>query len=187
MLGITACEIRKKVRKLVSENNTSDPFELCRCLEIVLLGTDFGRSETAIKAMTMISSRICCIQYNTYLSDVLLRFIVAHELGHAVLHRKKFHADTALFDDISLTEKEANLFAAELLLGESEDVYCEMKSCDATLFQYAAEKNVPYELLAYKLEIMADEGYDIPSLPYEPDSRFLGGDIGQNSSCTYSG
>ena len=50
--------------------------------------------------------------------------------------------------------------------------------CELSMFQLAAEYCVPYELLAYKLKIMEDEGYDVPELPYEPDSRFLGGSLG---------
>lgn len=189
MLGITTGEIRKKVTGLKKKYGTSDPFELCSCLETALLGVNFGTSETAIKAMTMTSSRMSCIQYNICLPEILLRFIVAHELGHAVLHKNKYHMDTGFFDDVSLTEREANLFAAELLLGDSEKVYNEMRSGDLTMFQYAAEHKVPYELLAYKLEIMSDEGYDIPDLPYEPDSRFLGRDLfaGDRELCRYGG
>lgn len=67
-------------------------------------------------------------------------------------------------------EQEANLFAAELIK--------RMKYSELSMFQLAAEYCVPYELLAYKLKIMEDEGYDVPELPYEPDSRFLGGSLG---------
>ena len=182
MLGISCSEIRKKVRKLVKRYGTSDPSELCRCMEIILCEADLGTSETAIKAMTMTVSRVSCIQYNRTLPEVVRRFIIAHELGHAVLHRRN-HIDTGFFDDVSVTEREANLFAAELLFGESSEVSEKMKASEGTLFQFAAEYQVPYELLAYKIEIMKDEGYDVPDLPYQPDSRFLGGSLWSENCC----
>ena len=182
MLGISCSEIRKKVRRLVSRYKTSDPSELCRCMDIILCEADFGNSETAIKAMTMTVSRVSCIQYSRTLPDVVRHFIIAHELGHAVLHRKN-HIDTGFFDDISFTEREANLFAAELIFGESRELYGKMKNCEDSLFQFAAEYRVPYELLAYKIEIMKDEGYDVPELPYKPDSRFLGGNLWNEKCC----
>ncbi len=56
------------------------------------------------------------------------RFTIAHELGHYILHRKKFHIDTeieegaVMFRDDSLgnspQEVEANSFAANLLMPE---------------------------------------------------------------------
>jgi len=187
MLSITCGEIREKVRRLTIKYKTTDPFELCGCLGVVLNGVNFGESETSIKAMTIVISKICCIQYNVCLSDVLLRFILAHELGHAVLHKRKQHIDTGFFDGVSQTEKEANLFAAELLFGESKNLYDKMQNRESTLFEFAAECKVPYELLAYKLEIMKDEGYEVPSIPYEPDSRFLGGNLGLDNCYKFYG
>ncbi|WP_044974200.1 ImmA/IrrE family metallo-endopeptidase [Ruminococcus sp. HUN007] len=183
MLSISCHDISTKVRKLVRRYKTSDPSELCSCMDIILCEADFGSSETAIKAMTMTVSRVSCIQYSSALPDTVRRFIIAHELGHAVLHRKN-HIDTGFFDDISVTEREANLFAAELLFGSSDILYEKMKNSEGSLFQFAAEYNVPYELLAYKIEIMKDEGYDVPELPYRPDSRFLGGRLWNENCCS---
>lgn len=179
MLGISCSEIRKKVRGLVRKYRTSDPSELCECMGILLCSENFGTSASSIKAMTMTFARITIIQYNKNLKGPVLRFITAHELGHAVLHRNMRHLDTGLFDDVSQTEREANLFAAELLFGDSGQLLEKMKNCEQTLFQFAAGYEVPYELLAYKLEIMEDEGFEVPSLPYEPDNRFLGSISGQ--------
>ena len=73
---------------------------------------------------------------------------------------------------------EIKRFAAELLLGDSASFYREMQDSDYTLFQIAAVHHVPYDFLAYKLQMMEEEGYPVPELPAEPDSRCLGGDLG---------
>jgi len=183
MLGISCSKIKNKVRRLVGKYKTTDPYELCECMGIILSDENFGESETAIKAMTMTISRITIIQFNSCLDEVILRFIIAHELGHAVLHKNIRHVDNGFFDDLSQTEREANLFAAELIFGDSRKLFECMQYSEQTLFQLAAEKQVPYELLAYKLEIMKEEGFDVPELPYRPDSRFLSRNLEQNVYC----
>ena len=183
MLGISCSIIKNKVRRLVGKYKTADPYELCECMGIILSDENFGESQTAIKAMTMTISRITIIQFNRNLDDVVLKFIIAHELGHAILHKNMRHVDNGFFDDLSRTEREANLFAAELIFGDSQQFFECMQYSEQTLFQMAAEKQVPYELLAYKLEIMKEEGYDVPELPYRPDSRFLSRNLDQKVYC----
>lgn len=94
------------------------------------------------------------------------RIIVSHELGHAVLHRKSgvkaFH-DIGLFDESSLTEKEANLFAAEYLL-DDEKVLNTLNR-DTTFFSAAAKLLVPVELLDFKFRVMKWKGYKLIEPP----------------------
>ncbi|MCQ2465878.1 MAG: ImmA/IrrE family metallo-endopeptidase, partial [Oscillospiraceae bacterium] len=162
MLGISCSQIKNRVRRLVGKYRTTDPYELCECMGIILSDENFGESETAIKAMTMTIARTTIIQLNSSLDEVVHKFITAHELGHAVLHKNMRHIDNGFFDDLSRTEREANLFAAELIFGDSRKLFEYMQYSEQTLFQLAAEKQVPYELLAYKLEIMKEEGFDVP-------------------------
>ena len=187
MLCNSIADISRKAKKLTTKYGLNDPAKLCEEMGIQIVYQNMGTSETAIKAMLVVERRIKCIVVNENLPDVILRFILAHELGHAVLHvqRCKHFTDNGLFDDSSCLEKEANVFAAELLFGESEDLIESMKYSELTLFQLAAEYCVPYELLAYKLEIMEDEGYDVPELPYTPDDCFLRGNLGMNEQYHY--
>jgi len=187
MLCNSIADISRKARKLTTKYSLNDPAKLCEEMGIQVVYQDMGTSETAIKAMLVVERRIKCIVVNENLPDVILRFILAHELGHAVLHtqRCRHFTDDGLFDDSSRMEKEANIFAAELLFGESGDLMAYMKYSELTVFQIAAEYCVPYELLAYKLEIMEDEGYDVPELPYAPDSRFLCGMLGMDERYCY--
>ena len=168
MLTVSSDEIRCRVEKLRRQFQTSDPFILCRQLDVQLKGVNFGETEHSIKAMTTVIFRIRMIQYNSNLPRTLLTFILAHELGHILLHSR----------EIKRLETEANRFAAELLLGDSASFYREMQDSDYTLFQIAAVHHVPYDFLAYKLQMMEEEGYPVPELPAEPDSRCLGGDLG---------
>ena len=62
-----------------------------------------------------------------------------------------FH-DLRLFDESSLAEKEANLFAAEYLLSDEEVL--EVLNRDTTFFTAAAKLTVPVELLDFKFRIM---------------------------------
>lgn len=180
MLSYSISEICRRVRKIVNKYNTTDPEQLCDDLGINLMKESFGTEPDSIKGMMVVCNRIKNIMVNCDLPEVIILFLIAHELGHAVLHPRHStqFTDFGLFDDTGGTEREAHLFAAELLLHDSEALYEEMKNTDLTLFQLAAAHNVPYELLAYKLEIMEEQGYDVPDLPYEPNSRFLAGSLG---------
>lgn len=61
-------------------------------------------------------------------NGILERILVAHELGHAVLHTKiaMMHGfqEMEVFDDRSIEENEANFFAAELLIEDGEVLEC---------------------------------------------------------------
>lgn len=174
MIGVDYGAVSRKARKTASRYGMCSPAALCSRMGIDILFRDMGCSETSIKAMMIRSSRIICIVVNSNLSSEVQKFIIAHELGHAVLHAGTSHfTDRRAFNEVSLMETEANVFAAELLIPDSDALAEEMKTSGYTVFQLASEYGVPYELMAYKLDVMRKEGYDVPSVPYEPDSRFL--------------
>lgn len=79
MLTVSSDEIRCRVEKLRRQFQTSDPFILCRQLDVQLKGVNFGETEHSIKAMTTVIFRIRMIQYNSNLPRTLLTFILAHE------------------------------------------------------------------------------------------------------------
>ena len=89
MLTVSTEEIRCRVEKLRRQFLTSDPFILCRQLDVQLKGVNFGETEHSIKAMTTVIFRIRMIQYNSNLPRTLLTFILAHELGHILLHSRE--------------------------------------------------------------------------------------------------
>ncbi|MGN1404473.1 MAG: ImmA/IrrE family metallo-endopeptidase [Ruminococcus sp.] len=189
MIGMDLQEISRCVKQIVTKYGLTDPRKLCAAMDIAVVYKDMGTDKTSIKAMLVVDRRIGCIVVNSNLPDVILRFILAHELGHAMLHARncKQFTDRSVFDDASRMEKEANVFAAELLLGDSKELMEEMTHSEHSMFQLAAAHHVPYELLAYKLEVMDEEGFDVPELPYEPDNCFLQGMLGMDGDFSYWG
>lgn len=117
----TAAHIIETVGKLVKKYDTRDPYELCKCLEIKI---HFYNLEKKLKGFFFYQSRQKNIVIDSNVNDVLERILIAHELGHAVLHTKiammKGFQEMEVLDGRSQDEDEANFFAAELLLEDKE-------------------------------------------------------------------
>lgn len=100
------------------------------------------------------------IVVNEQLDDRISEVVCAHELGHDMLHRELSGAgmrENTLFLSCNKTEREANLFAAEVLISD-DDVLSELEYCsDAGML--AAALNYPPELVRYKLEILNYKGF----------------------------
>ena len=165
------CEAVERLKKKYKE---TDLFKLCTAMGIIVIPMSLGTGADAIKGFFMEKSRIKTITVNSDLPMIIQKIIIAHEIGHAVLHKTKavhaFH-EVALFDSSSRMEKEANLFAAELLM-EDDDVL-EMMNSDTTFFSAAASLNVPMELLDFKFRLMKWKGYKMVQAPIESRSNFL--------------
>lgn len=167
-------KIVKAVEKLMNKYREHDPFKLCQAMGIKLIYSSLGTANDAIKGFFLESKRIMTITINTDLPQIMQKFIVCHELGHAVLHRKSgihaFH-EVGLFDESSIYEKEANLFAAELLL--EDDEVMQTLNEDNTFFSAVAILRVPIELLDFKFRIMKRKGYKLTEPPIIAESNFL--------------
>ena len=169
-------QVCEAVTSLKNKHIEKDPFRLCNEMGILLIPQSLGTDEDAIKGYYLESNRIKSITVNADLPVVIQKIIVAHELGHAVLHGKsiirEFH-QVALFDESSEKEKDANLFAAELLM-DDQDVF-ETLNDDTTFFTAAARLNVPVELLDFKFRVMKWKGYKMIEPPIMAQSNFLRG------------
>ena len=167
-------EIVKAVEKLKKRYHEDDPFNLCDAMGIKLISSSLGTSPGAIKGFILKSNRIIAITVNSDLPPVIQKIIVAHELGHAVLHRNSgvlaFH-EVTLFDDSSMYEKDANLFAAEYLL--DDDSVLDTLNSDNTFYSAAAALYVPTELLDFKFRVMKWKGYKLVEPPIRARSNFL--------------
>lgn len=167
-------EISESVEKLKRKYGESDPFRLCRDMGIKLLFQAMGTHPDAIKGFFLESKRIRTITINSDLPMVIQRIIAAHELCHATNHRSSgihaFH-EVALFDQTSVLEKDANLFAAELLLDDEEVL--DALNRDTTFFAAAAALYVPIELLDFKFRVMKWKGYKLIEPPINARSNFL--------------
>ena len=165
------CMAVKNIQKEYEENN---PFHLCRDMNILLRQVNLGTEPDAIKGFFLKNKNIQSITVNSDLPESIQQIIIAHELGHCILHShpgvQAFH-DIALFDECSILEKEANLFAAELLLND-QDVY-EVLNQDTTFFTTARTFCVPAELLDFKFRIMKWKGYKLTEPPISAQNNFL--------------
>lgn len=106
-------EIKQVVSYYCKKFNTRNPFEIADCLGILYQIEDIGCS-----GCYMFLKNHRYIFLNENMPEHERRMVMAHELGHAILHRKEncyfIRNKTLLLN--SKTEIEANTFAAELLI-----------------------------------------------------------------------
>lgn len=171
----TAAHIIDVVRKLVKKYDTRDPYELCKYLGIKI---HFYDMEKKLKGFFFYQSRQKNIVIDSNVNEILERILIAHELGHAVLHTQiammKGFQEMEVLDGSSLEEDEANFFAAELLL-EDEEVL-ELLS-EYSFFETAKQLYVPAALLDYKFSLLHEKGELVNSM-YIRKSDFLKDDLG---------
>ena len=173
---VTMESIIGTVDKLVKKYGTRDPYEICESMGICVEEKDL---KGLIKGFFYLQSRIATIVVDCGLNDIMMRIIVAHELGHDILHKEvaslSGFRDMSLFQSAGSLENEANLFAAELLLDDDE-VMEELKIYDA--MGAASSLHVPPELLGYKLKLMKAKGIMEEKPTDTVRSDFLKSDLG---------
>ncbi len=104
----------QKVKSLVKAYHTSNPFELCDCLNINVTYHDLG----SIRGYYTKQRRSKFIVLDLSLEDYLRKVVCAHELGHAIMHptlNTPFHLANTFFSKDKY-EIQANKFAAYLIL-----------------------------------------------------------------------
>lgn len=171
---MTYDSICSSVNSLIQKYQERDPRDLCSALGILVHYKSMGVQPTAIKGISMVSHRIKSITINSDLPEIIQRIVLAHELGHIVLHcssEVRAYHEIGLYDQTSLSEKEANLFAAELIL-DDESVLDAMNQ-DVTFFGAAASLCIPVELLDFKFRLLKWKGYMLREPPIEARSTFL--------------
>ncbi|MBU5308432.1 ImmA/IrrE family metallo-endopeptidase [Clostridioides mangenotii] len=138
--------IKVLVNHLIDKFNTNDPFSLSEHLNINIIYTDLKN----IWGMYRYIKRNSFIFINNNISDIEKRFVLSHELGHAILHTKNncFYLKHNTFMKVSTFENEANEFAAELLI-TNEDIK-EAIDKQFSIEQMACYFEVPLELVEFK-------------------------------------
>jgi len=167
--------ISKEVKRIQKKYDEKDPYALCSAMKISLIHNPMGTGDEACKGFYLLQSRKQAIVINEDLPEMLQRIILTHEIGHAVLHRKAsgikaFH-DFTLFDETSVYEYEANIFAADFLMDDSEVL--ELLNEDISFFGAASKLNVPAELLDFKFRVLKRKGYKVIDPPMVASSDFL--------------
>ena len=101
------------------------------------------------------------IVINDDLDEKMKEVVCAHELGHDMLHRELSEGrirETTLFLENSRTEREANLFAASLLISDNE-ILSELES-ENSIEVLSAKLGYPPEIISYKLIALNSKGND---------------------------
>lgn len=142
-------DIKNIVEKLIKRYKTNNVYELISILNIKVFELPFEQEIGMYRFLK--NNRVIIISQN--LNEITKKFILSHELGHAILHRKEncFYLKHNTFSKVSSFEIEANKFAAELLIPDKE-----LNSCienNFTVEQTASYFKVPVELIRYKLNI----------------------------------
>ncbi|MDY6314310.1 MAG: ImmA/IrrE family metallo-endopeptidase [Clostridia bacterium] len=113
--------IKKRAEALAEEYHTRNPFEL---LETLGIDIEFNTEFTELKGFFTIINGCRFAVINANLPYEEQKIVAAHELGHALLHEEFAKdaqlCDTMLYDMRSKPEFEANLFAAYLLISDSD-------------------------------------------------------------------
>lgn len=108
--------IKDLVDKIVKKYGTRNPFELAE-----ILGVEVQIGNPGCAGCYMYLKKHRYIFLDQTLNECEKMQVMAHELGHAILHRKQncyfIRNKTLLLN--TKTEREANLFAAELIIEDS--------------------------------------------------------------------
>ena len=188
--NLTLEQISEAVQNLIARYGETQPERLASAMGILVAYEPMGVFEGCCKGFFIIHRRMKHITVNSDLPQELQRVILAHELGHAVLHcgsatLANFHEFT-LFDDTEAQEFEANIFAADLLM--TDEQVLDVLNEDTFFFQAARILKVPSELLDFKFRLMKRRGYHLNSPITAPGDfmKKLERDLRDTSSENYS-
>ena len=133
----------EKIRK---KYDTSDPFELARCLGIVVLFEELG----TINGYFNTVCRQRFIHINQNLTDREVRLTLAHEIGHVLLHptTNTYFLRSKTRFSVGSFEYEANLFAVCFLISDEEL----FEYREFSLSQLSAVFGLPEELIEMRLK-----------------------------------
>lgn len=161
-------KIINKAAELRSQGIVHNPFVIAEEEEVLLYYNDEFEK---LLGFYVYMNGCNIITLNGKLSAEDTKLVLYHELGHLFFHRESALlrplTDTSLFSP-DKTEYEANLFAAECMI-EDSDI---LEAGNADFYSLAKMLSVPPELLTFKLICMRSRGFDL-QFPSEPDSRFL--------------
>ena len=142
--------IKDIANNLAEKYGTRNPYELCDFLNIPILYNPLGN----IKGLFQNVSGTPIIHLNNTLSEDELKPVIAHELGHALLH-KEFNVCFLNNYTFSITDKyenEANKFAAHLLIDDKDlDTFSSGYEY-VTIEQLSKHFCVPEEFIMYKMK-----------------------------------
>lgn len=112
-------DIKKLVDNVVKKYNTNNPLDICKQMGIIIIETDLGKMT---RGFYQYLKRNHLIYLHNELNDVEKKAVIAHELGHALMHKKinAIFLDTRTFLKTSYYENEANTFSTMLLISDDD-------------------------------------------------------------------
>lgn len=131
--------IRQYVQELIEKHNTCSPFQLAELCGIQLVYAPIK----SLRGYYIKSSRVKIIVISTEADDAHLGYICAHELGHALLHDKinMHYLTTKSYFPAGRYEREADVFATELLLAGSMEAGCHYE--DFSIYDFMHSNGIP--------------------------------------------
>lgn len=141
--------IKNIVNGLIEYYETRNILELIDLLDVKIIYKKFNNPDIKARLIKTYQE-----DFYIYLSDELSapeeRIILAHELGHVVLHDiSSAYYNTSLINKGKL-EVQANYFASLILLDESDFEKCYLENM--SLDQLSSYFEVPKELIEFRLE-----------------------------------
>lgn len=140
--------IKNQVNKLIKKYNTHNAFEIADELGIIVIKEPLDDN---INGFYQYFKRNRIIYINSKLDEHNQLIVASHELGHAILHSKLniVFLEENTFCVKNRYEKEANMFAIELLLQDK----ILNQYIGYTLDQISAAESIPLELLKLKFKV----------------------------------
>ena len=142
---------QKIVENLKRKYGTNNPFELAKCLNIIILYEELGE----IKGFYNKYARQKMIHLNNNLREEELYFTCGHELGHAIMHPNSntpaLRANTLY--SVNKLEIEANQFSVDLII---DDNYIKeyLEEYFYTVDNISALLGIDKEIIEFKIKRM---------------------------------
>lgn len=111
-------DIKSRVACLVRQHRTRNPFEIVKGMNVILIYYPL----MGVRGFYQYFKRNNIIYIDEMLSDPEKCFVLAHELGHMLLHKKSnaIFMDTRTCLNTSRYEIEADMFAMQLLVSDED-------------------------------------------------------------------
>lgn len=165
-------EIYRKANKIISDAGTRNMLTVARDLGIKVY---FEDGYTSLLGMYTYVYKTRAIFVNTRLDEYMTQMVIAHEIGHDMLHREL--AKNGAMKEFELfkmmknnTEYEANAFASHLLIDTDE--FIELSREGRTISEIASIMNTEINIALIKWKELDNLGYDLKT-PMDTKSDFM--------------
>lgn len=159
---VNSQHIYKKAKKVMKNVYSRQPILLANELGITIVHSP-NLGNTNVKGFFTIIRKIPTIIISDSLDEVMERVVIAHEIGHSVLHRKlgkqQGLQEFELFSLKNEIEYEANVFAAHVLIDEDE--LLEYLHMNYTIEAIAKITETHESIVLIKIKEMIALGHDL--------------------------